>query len=263
MATMVVPSLRGTAGEIFYPESDGKPMADSMTQAQWMVLIMDNLTNWFRDDPQVLVAVDLLWYPVEGNAKITLAPDVMIVFGRPKYPRPSYKQWEERGIGPQVVFEILSDSNKMGEMIAKSEFYQRYGVEEFYLYDPETGGLEVILYTSEGMRFFPIEDEWVSPRLGIRFVPQPRAPMELYLPDGAPFRSFTEQSTLTEYAKQQTREARERAEAERGRADAAQAERDAAQAERDAAQAERDAERAARARRDAKLRELGVDPDTL
>jgi Uma2 family endonuclease len=63
-------------------------------------------------------------------------------------------------------------------MFDKTAFYQRHGVEECYLYDPETGGLEVVSFTGDGMRFYPIDDEWVSPRLGVRFVPQPRAPME-------------------------------------------------------------------------------------
>ncbi len=32
----------------------------------------------------------------------------MVVFGRPKGDRGSYKQWLENQIAPQVVFEILS-----------------------------------------------------------------------------------------------------------------------------------------------------------
>jgi hypothetical protein len=33
-------------------------MADSMIQAQWMTLISENLADWYRDDPDVLVAID-------------------------------------------------------------------------------------------------------------------------------------------------------------------------------------------------------------
>jgi hypothetical protein len=42
------------------------------------------LDAWFRHDPQVFVAGDLLWYPVEGNNRLSTAPDVMVAFGRPK-----------------------------------------------------------------------------------------------------------------------------------------------------------------------------------
>ena len=64
----------------------------------------------------MFVAGDLLWYPVEGKPSIRTAPDVMVVFGRPKGDRGSYKQWEEDGIAPQVVFEVLSPGNRAGEM---------------------------------------------------------------------------------------------------------------------------------------------------
>ena len=37
----------------------------------------------FNDDPNVFVAGDLLWYPVEGNPKVRSAPDAMVAFGRP------------------------------------------------------------------------------------------------------------------------------------------------------------------------------------
>ena len=65
----------------------------------------------------------------------------MVAFGRPKGYRGSYKQWEEDGIAPQVVFEILSPGNRRDEMVRKFAFYERYGVEEYYIYDPDTGDL--------------------------------------------------------------------------------------------------------------------------
>ena len=41
------------------------------------------------------MAGDLLWYPVEGQPNICQAPDVMVVWGRPKGERKSYLQWLE------------------------------------------------------------------------------------------------------------------------------------------------------------------------
>ena len=83
------------------------------------------------------MAGDLLWYPVQGKPKIRTAPDAMVAFGRPKGYRGSYKQWEEEGIAPQVVFEVLSPGNRPKDLVRKFRFYEQYGVEEFYLYDPE------------------------------------------------------------------------------------------------------------------------------
>ncbi|MGI0493863.1 Uma2 family endonuclease [Alkalinema pantanalense CENA528] len=62
----------------------------------------------------------------------------MVVFGRPKGYRGSYQQWKEDNLAPQVVFEILSPGNRLKEMAKKFQFYQQYGVEEYYLYDPDT-----------------------------------------------------------------------------------------------------------------------------
>ncbi|MBA4466810.1 Uma2 family endonuclease, partial [Cylindrospermopsis raciborskii CS-506_A] len=67
----------------------------------------------------------------------------MVVFGRPKAHRGSYRQWEEDNIPPQVVFEILSPGNTQDEMDKKKLFYLKHGVEEYYVYDPDRISLEV------------------------------------------------------------------------------------------------------------------------
>src|SRR5580704_8781723 len=88
---------------IEYPDCDGEPMSDNTLQFKWIVVIKENLEAVFRDDPQVFVAGDLLWYPVEGQPTIRAAPDTLVAFGRPKGHRGSYRQWEEKNIAPQVV----------------------------------------------------------------------------------------------------------------------------------------------------------------
>ena len=122
-----------TTPEIIYPDSDGQPMADNTKQFRWIVTIKENLEILFATSPDVFIAGDLLWYPVEGDNKIRKAPDILAVFGRPKGDRGSYKQWEEDNIPPQVVFEILSPGNNNTEMLRKLFFYQNYGVEEYYI----------------------------------------------------------------------------------------------------------------------------------
>src|SRR5436305_4357394 len=132
ISTAVPPHAR-----IIYPEDDGEPMADNTVQFRWIVTIKEGLEKVFRHRPDVFVAGDLLWYPVEGHPEIRQAPDAMVVFGRPKGDRGSYMQWLEEGIAPQVVFEVLSPGNRPAKMVKKFEFYDRYGVEEYYIYDPD------------------------------------------------------------------------------------------------------------------------------
>lgn len=70
--------------QVIYPESDGQPIADNTKQFRWIVTIQGGLEALFKYEPNVFVAGDLLWYPVEGDNTIRKAPDVMVVFGRPK-----------------------------------------------------------------------------------------------------------------------------------------------------------------------------------
>lgn len=61
------------------------------------------------------VAVETIIYP-ENDGKPRAAPDVMVIFDRPKGDREAYLQWREGGIAPQVVFEVLSPGNTRREM---------------------------------------------------------------------------------------------------------------------------------------------------
>ncbi|OIP72985.1 MAG: hypothetical protein AUK43_01690 [Oscillatoriales cyanobacterium CG2_30_40_61] len=181
------------SSDIIYPEGDGKPMADNTKQFRWIVVIEQNLDQIYADDPNVFVAGDLFWYPVEGYNNIVQAPDVMIALGRPKGDRRSYKQWQENGVPPQVVFEILSPCNSQTDMEKKLLFYDRYGVEEYYIYDPDRNQLKGWLRQEMGLDVIEEINGWVSPRLGIRFDLSGEE-LQIYRPDGMPFLSYQEVS---------------------------------------------------------------------
>ena len=158
-------------------------MADNSEQFKWIVLIKENLEIWFAAVADVFVAGDLLWYPVEGNNKLRQAPDVMVALGRPKGKLVTYKQWEEDNVSSQVVFEILSPSNRPKKMFEKLLFYQRYGVQEYYIYDPEKVELTGLIRSANWLE--PIEEinSWVSPLLEIWFKLTENN-LEIYRPDG-------------------------------------------------------------------------------
>jgi Uma2 family endonuclease len=233
---------------IEYPDSDGLPMADNTLQYEWIVTIKGGLDAVFIDDPNVFVAGDLLWYPVEGKPTIRIAPDAMVAIGRPKGYRGSYKQWEEGNRAPQVVFEVLSPGNRPAEMIRKFQFYEQYGVEEYYIYNPDNGALDGWLRVGDRLEEVPEMAGFVSPRLGIRFDPgEGPDNLRIFGPDGSRFLTFAE---WVEKAKADER----RADAEHERAEQA---RQRADEERQRADEERQrAERLA-----ARLRELGVEPE--
>jgi len=234
--------------DVIYPERDGKPMADNTKQFRWIMVIYYNLEWLFADDPNVFVAGDLLWYPVEGNNKIRQAPDVMVIFGRPKGDRGSYMQWKEENIAPQVVFEILSPGNTLTEMNKKQVLYDRYGVEEYYLYDPDKNDLSGWLRTGDRLDVIESMQNWTSPRLGICFN-QSEDELQITRPDGKLFASYVDISRRLELAEQQIEQERERAEQEHQRA-----EQEHQRAEQEHQRAERLAER---------LRAAGIDPDQM
>jgi Uma2 family endonuclease len=186
----LIPIAPGTGG-ILYPESDGQPMADNTRQGRWIVVIYDNLSALFRGELNIFVAQNLLWYVLEGHPELRIAPNVLVVFGRPKGDRGSYMQWEEGGVPLTVVFEILSPSNTGSEMADKFAFYEEYGVEEYYVYDPDTNRLHAFFRSGTALLRQRPAHGLISPRLGIRFdLSGPE--MVIFRPDGQRFLPFEE-----------------------------------------------------------------------
>jgi Putative restriction endonuclease len=241
-ATLVIP-------DVIYPESDGKPMADNTIQWDWMVKVVDELRIQYVGQ-EVFVAGDLLWYPVKGMPKISAAPDAMVVFGRPAGNRRSYLQWNEDGLGPQVVFEVLSHSNRADELEDKLSFYDEHGVEEYYLIDPYEQSVEG--YTRGRSALVPVRKMlgFVSPRLGTRFE-KIDGELVLVSPSGRSFQSRGEQvGELSDGLKRARSEKKRMAE---------ELKRESSEKKRIADELKR--ERSEKERLAAKLRELGIDPD--
>jgi len=236
-----IPKTESAPRAIVYPDRDGRPMSDNTLQYQWIVTIEGNLELLVADRPDVFVAGDLLWYPVEGRVDVRTAPDAMVAFGRPKGYRGSYQQWQEGGVAPQVVFEVLSPGNRAGEMRRKLEFYETHGVQEYYVYDPYKDALKGYRRVGAKLVAIPETNGWISPLLQIQF-DRSTHPMTIRYPDGQAFLTFQE---LGQDRDRATRE------------------RDRATRERDRATRERDRERERANRLAAKLRELGIDPDEV
>jgi len=224
--------------QILYPDSDGKPMADNTLQYRWIVRIVSNLQRLLKNKT-AFVAGDLFWYPVQVDRPPVpvQAPDALVALGRPPGDRGSYKQWEEDNIAPQVVFEILSPSNTAREMLLKQQFYEQYGVLELFFYDPASNDFWGLIRSKAKEPFQPLvalQLPWTSPLLGIRFE-RGESELEIFYPNGEKFKDPAEFAD----------------------------ERDQIAQERDQLAQERDQLAQERQRAFAKLRELGIDPNTL
>ncbi|NWJ97844.1 MAG: Uma2 family endonuclease, partial [Chloroflexi bacterium] len=209
--------------EIIYPESDGQPMADNTKQCNWIETIKGGLEGIFENRPDVFVAGNLLWYPVEGKPKIRAAPDAMVAFGRPKGDRGSYRQWVEGNIAPQVVFEILSPGNNLPEMEFKRRFYERYGVQEYYIYNPDNFMLTGWLRQGRKLKSITEMNGWKSPLLDIHFeLDGPNGELNIYDSEGRRFSTYLVVYKERKQAEQRAEQERQRAEQERQRAEQAE-----------------------------------------
>ena len=118
-------------------------------------------------------------------------------------------------------------------------FYQRYGVEEYYLYDPQKNSLTGWVRSEEWLGEISSINGWVSPRLGIRFELSSDT-FQLYRPDGQPFADYIQIQQQLETV-------------------SAQLEQERQAKETVSAQLEQERERAKRLEQ--LLREAGIDPD--
>jgi len=96
-----------------YPESDGKPMAETDLHRKEMVRQIDLLERFFQGQ-RVYVSGNLLLYYERGEPKKSVAPDVFVVKDLPPGDRRVYKLWVERK-SPNVVIEVTSRKTKKKE----------------------------------------------------------------------------------------------------------------------------------------------------
>jgi Uma2 family endonuclease len=141
-------SIAGTLPEVEYPESDGKPMAETDVHLDCMIRIR-NLLRWRYRGERVYVGSNLLVYYVQGDPRKSVAPDDFVVKDCPSGDRRTFKVWEE-GRAPNVVFEITSLSTRKEDEVKKPRLYARMGVKELILFDPLAEYLDPPL---QGFRF--------------------------------------------------------------------------------------------------------------
>jgi Uma2 family endonuclease len=120
---------------IEYPESDGKPMAETGIHVVQMVDLLATLRTYFASDPQVYVSGNMFLYYEEGNPQAVVSPDVYFVRGVSPGERRTYKLWEE-GKAPDLVIELTSAASRWEDLGNKRALYEWLGIQEYFLFDP-------------------------------------------------------------------------------------------------------------------------------
>lgn len=125
-----------SAPTVAYPESDGKPMAETEAHRDLMIDFILILKDYFENQEDVCVSGNMLMYYEEGNPKKVVAPDVFVTFGVEKKQRRTYRTWEE-GHTPDFVLEVASPSTFKKDIGQKKDIYASVlAVKEYYIYDP-------------------------------------------------------------------------------------------------------------------------------
>ena len=163
MATDAITSALKPGAEVFYPERDGKPMAETTAHRDVMFELIAELRDWFHDDPLAYVSGNEFLYFVEGDPKRNVSPDVWMVHGidKTRY-RASYKTWEEGGRGPDLVVEVSSKSTRRADLRHKFALYRDdLRVREYVLFDPLGDYLKPQLqgFRLDGDDYFAIDPE--------------------------------------------------------------------------------------------------------
>jgi len=120
---------------VYYPESDGEPMAETDEHINLLIYLREALADYFRNESDIYVAANLLVYYQEGDPTEVVAPDVFVVKGVAKRDRRIYQVWKEEK-GPDIVFELTSRSTRQRDLGPKKGIYEMLGVEEYFIFDP-------------------------------------------------------------------------------------------------------------------------------
>lgn len=238
-------SLKYSIFDITYPDSDGLPMAESDAARDYLIYGVEALDRYFQDRPNVYVSGNLFLYYEQGNPKAVVSPDVFVVLGVEKKKRPSYKVWEEQNKIPDFVLEVTSKSTASEDRGIKKGLYAYLGVKEYFQYDPTAEYLKPSL---QGFRL--LEGNYLSipgrTEQDCLVVPSETLGLEVWLEADGAMRFYAPSTGEKLLSPKEMAQARDAAEQARSAAEQARYE------------AEQKANRMAE-----KLREFGIDPDSL
>lgn len=159
--TSLLPSSQPT--EVFYPSSDGEPLAESYVHLCALLATLEVLRQYLLGRQATVLSNQFLYY-AQGFPRLRVAPDVMVIFNVAPGGRDNYKIWEE-GQVPVVIFEMTSEGTKNQDTGFKKTLYEQLGVLEYWLFDPKGEWIKEQLqgYRLRGEVYEPITDSRCEP----------------------------------------------------------------------------------------------------
>ena len=232
--------------EVTCPPTDlwsDEPPLESDLHLQQITILIGCLERLWQQRTNYYASGNLTIYYNEEQLKKRdfCGPDFFVVLDTEKHPRKSWVVWGEQGKYPNVIVEILSDSTANIDRNKKKNLYQNtFRTPNYFWFDPNS--LEL-----QGFRLIGGQYQAISPNdQGYLWSEQ----LGLYLGIfDRKLRYFTANGQLVptpQEAELQQRQAKEQA-----------------ILEKEQALLEKERERQAKEKLAQKLRELGIDPDTI
>ncbi|MFE1745080.1 Uma2 family endonuclease, partial [Coleofasciculus sp. H7-2] len=159
--TAILPTAQ--TAEIFYPSSDGEPLAETYDHLYAILTTLEVLKQYLAQRQATVLADQFLYYS-QGFPKLRVAPDVMVIFDVAPGGRDNYKIWEE-GQVPVVVFEMTSKGTQEQDQGLKKTLYELMEVKEYWQFDPRGEWIEEKLrgYRLRGEIYEQITDSRSEP----------------------------------------------------------------------------------------------------
>ncbi len=131
----ILPLINGNE-EAIYPSEEKKKLGETDYQHIQISILEQQLRIFLSEKKDVYLASDLIVYYEEGNPNRRFAPDLMVCFDVENKKRRSYKIWEEKVV-PSVIIEVASEATWQKDVTTKRRLYEKLGVVEYYVIDPE------------------------------------------------------------------------------------------------------------------------------
>lgn len=238
--------------DIVFPPGDlysDEPPLETYLHLRQIILLLTCLEWWWKDGGGPVVRHDFFaagnltvyYSPDQRKSEDFRGPDFFVVLGTEWRPRKSWVVWEEGGHYPNVIVELLSDSTAAVDRGLKKQIYQdTFRTLEYFWFDPDSlefQGFELVRGAYQPIQ--PDAEGWLWSHQLQLFLGVQNQQLRFFTPDRQLVPTPTESAELE---KQQAELARQQAEL---------------------AQQEAELAKLQAAKLAAKLRELGLDPETI
>jgi Uma2 family endonuclease len=216
----LVPDIEFPPGDLW---SDEPPLESDLHRQQIDLLI--RLLYWFwreRNDFYASGNLTIYYSPNQLKSEHFRGPDFFVVLGTEKKDRKSWVVWQENGLYPHVIVEILSKATAKTDKQLKKEIYQNtFRTPDYFWFEPVTLELEGFhLLDGQYQPIEPNENNWLwSQQLNL-YLGVYEDKLRFFTPEGGlvPL-AEEEMSQRAEQERQRAEQERQRAEQERQRAE--------------------------------------------